>query len=110
MLPAPSAADSLLEGLADMFTINALGLPKILRRCLGSTNVIESPNSGVRSRTHRTKRWPDHAMVVRWVAASLMDMEERFERITGYQQLCMLDARLKELAEEDVVDVQSEVA
>ena len=106
----PSAAGSLLEGLAEMFTINALGLPKTLRRCLGSTNVIESPNSGVRSRTHRVKRWRDHGMVVRWVAASLMDMEERFKRIMGYQHLWMLDVRLNELAEEDVVDAKSEVA
>ena len=106
----PSAAASLLEGLAEMFTINALGLPKTLRRCLGSTNVIESPNSGVRSRTHRVKRWRDHGMVVRWVAASLMDMEDRFKRIMGYQQLWILDAKLKGLTEQDVVDAKSEVA
>jgi len=106
----PSAAGSLLEGLAEMFTINVLGLPKTLRRCLGSTNVIESPNSGVRSRTRRVKRWRDHGMVVRWVAASLMDMEQRFKRIMGYQQIWMLDAKLKELAGDDVVDVKPEVA
>jgi putative transposase len=106
----PSAAGSLLEGLAEMFTINALGLPKTLRRCLGSTNVIESPNSGVRSRTHRVKHWRDHGMVVRWVAASLMDMEQRFKRIMGYQHLWMLNAKLKGLTENDVVDAKSEVA
>jgi len=49
-------------------------------------------------------------MVVRWVAASLMDMEQRFKRIMGYKQLWILDARLKELAEDDVVDAKSEVA
>src|SRR4030042_471440 len=42
----PSAADSLLEGLDEMFTINRLGLPSSLRRSLGSTNAIESPSSG----------------------------------------------------------------
>jgi hypothetical protein len=56
------------------------------------------------------KHWRDHGMVVRWVAASLMDIEDRFKRIMGYQQLWMLDAKLKELAEDDVVDVKSEVA
>jgi len=106
----PSAASSLLEGLDEMFTINALGLPKTLRRCLGSTNVIESPNSGVRSQTRRVKNWQDHGMVVRWVAASLLDMEARFKRIMGYQQLWMLDAKLKELAEEEMVDAKSQVA
>ena len=43
-------------------------------------------------------------------AASLMDMEQRFKRIMGYKQLAILDARLKEPAEDDVVDAESEVA
>jgi putative transposase len=106
----PSAASSLLEGLDEMFTINRLGLPKALRRCLGSTNVIESPNSGIRSRTRRVKNWQDHGMVVRWVAASLLDMEKRFKRIMGYQQLWMLEAKLKDLAEDATVDTKSQVA
>jgi transposase-like protein len=106
----PSATSSLLEGLDEMFTINDLGLPKTLRRCLGSTNVIESPNSGIRSRTRRVKKWQDHGMVVRWVAASLLDMENSFKRVMGYQQLWMLDAKLKELAEEERIDGKSKVA
>jgi len=106
----PSAASSLLEGLDEIFTINALGLPKTLRRCLGSTNLIESPNSGIRSRTRRVKNWQDHAMVVRWVAASLLDMEERFRRIMSYQHLWMLEAKLKDLAEDASVDTRSQVS
>ncbi len=106
----PSAMSSLLEGLDEMFTINALGLPKTLRRCLGTTNIIESPNSGVRTQTRRVKNWQDHEMVVRWVAASLLDMEQRFKRIMGYQQLWMLDAKLKELNEESEIDRKSQVA
>jgi transposase-like protein len=105
-----SASHSLLEGLGEMFTINRLGLPKTLRRCLGSTNVIESPNSGIRSRTRRVRNWRDHAMVVRWVAASLLDMEQRFKRIMGYQHLWMLDARLKELNEQTGIDEELQVA
>lgn len=106
----PSAAGSLLEGLNEMFTINRLGLPKALRRCLGSTNVIESPNSGIRSRTRRVKNWQDHAMVVRWVAASLLDMEKRFKRIMGYQQLWMLKAKLDDRAQDKEVDHPMKVA
>ena len=72
--------------------------------------VIESPNSGIRSRTRRVKNWQDRAMVVRWVAASLLDMEKRFKRIMGYQQLWILEAKLKDLAEDASVDTQSQVA
>jgi len=49
-------------------------------------------------------------MVVRWVAASLLDMEKRFKRIMGYQQLWILEAKLKDLAEDASVDTQSQVA
>ena len=106
----PSASSSLLEGIDEMFTINKLGLPKTLRRCLGSTNVIESPNSGIRCRTSRVKNWRDHGMVVRWAATSLLDMEQRFKRIMGYQQLWILEAKLRELAEEEGIDGKSKVA
>jgi putative transposase len=46
----PNAAASLREGLPEMFTINRLGLSPSLCRCLGSTNIIETPHSGVRLR------------------------------------------------------------
>ena len=49
-------------------------------------------------------------MVVRWVAASLLDMEERFRQIMGHQQLWMLDVKLKELAKDDTVDAKAQVA
>lgn len=43
--PSRVAAASLREGLAEMFTVNRLGLPPSLRRCLVSNNLIESPHS-----------------------------------------------------------------
>ena len=49
-------------------------------------------------------------MVVRWVAASLLDMEQRFKRIMGYQQLWILDAKLKELTETETIDTKPQVA
>jgi len=90
----PSAASSLLEGLEEMFTINRLGLPKQLCRCLGSTNVIESPYSGVRQKTARVTRWRDGGMVLRWTASALLSVEKRMRRIMGYEQLWILQTRL----------------
>lgn len=106
----PSAAGSLREGLAEMFTINRLGLPKSLRRCLGSTNVIESPYSGVREKTDRVKRWRDGQMALRWTASALLSLEKRMRRIMGYQQLWILEAALKELDEQESVAVKEKVA
>ena len=106
----PSAAASLREGLAEMFTINRLGLPPELRRCLGSTNAIESPNGGIRRCTRRVTRWQDHRMVTRWVAASLLEIEKRFRRIMGYQHLWILEAKLQELAEQAGIAKNQQVA
>lgn len=96
----PSAAESLREGLDEMFTINRLGLPAKLRRCLSSTNVIDSPHAGVRKRTRRVSRWQDGSMVLRWAASAFLDMEKRFRRIMGYKQLWILKAVLDESDEE----------
>lgn len=106
----PSAAGSLREGLSEMFTINRLGLAATLRRCLASTNVIESPYSGVREKTGRVKRWRDGRMALRWTASALLSVEKRMRRIMGYQQLWMLEAALKDLEEKERVAVKEKVA
>jgi len=67
----PDAGKSLLEGLEEIFTINRLGLTKKLSRCLGTTNIIENSNSGVRMRTRRVGRWKNGKMLLRWVASVL---------------------------------------
>jgi len=61
-----------------------LGLPGALRRCLCTTNVIESPNSGIRRRTGRVSRWKNGSMVLRWVASALIETEKSFRRIMGW--------------------------
>jgi transposase-like protein len=100
----PSAASSLLEGLEETFTVNRLGLPPTLRRCLSSTNLIESPHSGVRMRTRRVSRWRDEEMVLYWAASAWSDTEKSFRRIQGYQDLWTLKSVLdKDFSEDKVV-------
>jgi putative transposase len=90
----PQAAASLREGLAETFTINRLGLPTPLRRCLATTNLIESPHAGVRLRIGRVARWRDAAMVLRWTASAYLATEQHFKRIMGYKHLWMLKSYL----------------
>jgi putative transposase len=92
----PDAAGSLREGLEELFTINRLGLSPSLCRALGSTNIIENPNSSARRKTHRVTRWRDGEMVKRWAAAAFLDAERSFRRILGYRDLWMLKAILNE--------------
>ena len=89
------AAASLLEGLEESFTVNALGLPPALVRCLATTNIIESPNRRVREVTGKVSRWRDVEMVLRWSAAGFLEAEKSFRRILGYKQLWILTAALR---------------
>ena len=90
----PTAAASLREGMEEAFTINRLGLPPSLHRCLGTTNLIESPQSGVRKRTGNVSRWRDGEMVLRWVAGSYLLTEKHFHKIDGYENLWTLATAL----------------
>jgi len=71
--------------LEECFAINRLRIPPSLHRCLATTNVIESPQSGVRRRTSRVCRWRDAAMIQRWVAAAFLATEKNFSRIMGWK-------------------------
>ena len=70
------------------------GLPPRLRKCLGSTNLIDSTHSGVRQKTRRVTNWKNGAMALRWAAASFVETEKSYRRIIGYDQLWMLRAHL----------------
>jgi len=61
-----SAARSLREGMQEMFTLQRWQIPECLHKCLATTNVIESPQSGVERRTRNVTRWRDADMVQRW--------------------------------------------
>jgi transposase-like protein len=98
----PDAAASLREGLTEMFTVNRLGLPASLRRCLCTTNVIESPNGTVRQKIGRVRHWRDGNMVLRWAASAFLASEKSFRRVMGCHQLWMLQANLDESKEENL--------
>jgi len=89
----PDAARSLLEGLEECFTINRLDIPRSLHRCLATSNVVDSPHSGVRSRTRRVCRWRP-GMPARWSAAAFLEGEKKYRKIMGYRDLWALKAIL----------------
>ena len=89
----PDAARSLLEGLEECFTINRLDVPRSLHRCLATSNVVDNPHSGVRSRTRRVCRWRP-GMPARWSAAAFLESEKSYRKIMGYRDLWALKAIL----------------
>ncbi len=92
----PGAAASLREGLEELFTANRLGLTSSLRRCLGTTNLIDSGHSAARDRMRRVKNWQSGEMALRWTAASFEAASKGFRRIMGYKDLWILKAILDE--------------
>jgi putative transposase len=103
----PSAAGSLREGLEEMFTINRLGLPSRLRRCLGTTNLIDNGHSSLRDRVRRVRNWQSGLMALRWTAAAFDAIAKKFRRIMGHEDLWMLKAALDEKARDRMLASQS---
>jgi transposase-like protein len=91
------ATASLREGMAEMFTVNRLAVPKSLWRSLTSTNIIDSTFNGPRRRTRNVTHWQSSDMVLRWAAASLLEREARYHRLPGHRQLWRLVEILKNL-------------
>ena len=90
----PAAAASVREGLEEIFTVNRLGLPASLRRCLTTTNIIDSTHSGIRQRTRRVTHWKTGEMARRWAAVAFVETEKHYRRVAGYEHLWMLKAHL----------------
>lgn len=106
----PSASASLLEGIDELFTINAMGLPDKLLRCVSTTNIIESANWGVRQRVGRVRKWESETMALRWSSCAFEAASKQFRKVMGHQQLWMLKAHLDRIGKEDKLDRQSQVA
>jgi transposase-like protein len=105
-----SAARSLREGMAEMFTLQRLQLPDSLHKCLATTNIIESPQGGVERRTHNVTRWRDAGMVERWVASAWLLTEKHFRRIDGHGSLWALAAILGRQTESTTEPSKEKVA
>ena len=79
----PGAAASLREGLDEMFTIDDLGLPPMLKRCLGTTNIIDNSHPEARQKIYRVTNWQSGDMAVRWTASALVSSSKNFRKVLG---------------------------
>ena len=98
------AAASLREGLHETFTVNALGLPPSLTRCLCTTNIIENPNGIARRTSRRVTRYRNADMALRWTAAGFIEAQKSFRKIQGIKDLWILKAALGRTEKQAHVD------
>ena len=91
----PSAATSVREGLDETLTVLGVGLSERLQRSLATTNAIESLLSRTRHVQRHVKRWRGGTMVLRWVAAGVLEAAKGFRRVQGCQDMPALVAALR---------------
>jgi putative transposase len=91
----PSAAASVREGLEETLTVLSLDLSARLRRSLATTNAAESLISRTRHVKRNVKRWRGGQMMLRWVAAGILEAVKGFRRLKGHADLPKLIAALR---------------
>jgi putative transposase len=91
----PSAAESVREGLDETLTVLTLNLSARLRRSLATTNAAESLLSRTRHVKRNVKRWRGGQMMLRWVAAGVLEAVKGFRRLKGYADMPTLIAALR---------------
>ncbi len=99
----PGAAASLREGMDETLTITRLGVTGQLKRTLASTNPCESMIETVRRTSRNVKRWKNGDMCLRWTAAGMLEAEQQFRKIIGFNDL----AKLAITVEQDVAAKQT---
>jgi putative transposase len=91
----PSAAESVREGLEETLTVQGLGLSARLQRSLTTTNAVESLISRTRHVKRNVKRWRGGQMMLRWVAAGVLEAVKGFRRLKGHRDMPTLVAQLR---------------
>ena len=91
-----SAANSLMEGLEETLTLHKLGLSVELQKSLNTTNCIESVMSQLAQYTDRVDRWRNSYQLLRWTAASLLEIEPQLKKIGGANYLKILRFKMQQ--------------
>ena len=91
----PSAAQSVREGLEETLTVLTLQLSTRLQRSLATTNAAESLLSRTRHVTRNVTRWRGGQMMLRWVAAGVLEAVKGFRRLKGCADMPRLVAALR---------------
>lgn len=86
----PGASNSLREGLEETVTVTRLRVSGDLKRTLQSTNPCESMIECIRRTASNVKHWKNGDMALRWTAAGMLEAEQNFKRVKGYDDLAEL--------------------
>lgn len=82
-----SAVKSMEEGFEETLTLHRLGMHRELQRSFKTTNMIESIHALVGQKTDKIDYWRNSSQKQRWVATSLLYIEQRLNKVNGYRHL-----------------------
>ena len=101
-----SAADHLQDRKASLLAFHRLNVSSELNITFLSTNLIENVIRNWRKATHQVKKWKfgKGNMISRWTAVGLLNAEDGFRKIRGFEKLDML---AKALRGGDSTDIES---
>jgi len=96
----PDMAGSVREGMEETLTVIRLEVSPLLYKTVYSTNPIESLNSAFERFSHRVKKWQNGDMKKRWLAAAIIQAEERMHRVRGMLGISTLVKNMERLLDE----------
>ena len=89
-----SAMNSLDEGFEETLTLHRLGVFALLGKSFKTTNCLESINAQAEERCAKVDHWKNSNQKCRWLAAALIDIEPRLQRVQGHKHLSALRTAL----------------
>ena len=99
------------EGLDETLTVIGLGLSERLQRSLTTTNAAESLISRTRHVKRNVKRWRGGTMMLRWVAAGVLEAVKGFRRLKGHCDMLTLVATLRARDQQlGLINIEEKVA
>lgn len=82
-----SAARSLEEGIEDILTLHRLGLNLDFSKSFATTNCIENLNYQLGKYLRKVKSWKNSKERYRWVAAALLEIEMKMNKVSNFDIL-----------------------
>lgn len=104
-----SALKSYLDAKEDLLVIHELKLSKQLKTFFSTTNPIESLNSLIEEDMRRVKNWKNSEHFQRWCATYCLASEKKMRKIRGYRSLPGLWVLLRQLTEQNQIDINNEI-
>ena len=82
--------------MEETLTLHRLEIYEMFKQSFSTTNVIENLNSQIAKYTRKVKYWKTSDQRQRWIAAALLEAEQKMKRVNNYGALNILQQKILE--------------